>query len=127
MSGHDISAARVVKGIVLTCLFGWAIIGLAAAVSPDRDELEAREADAALTSFVANCVARDGPWRCFVSLEGLDRSTPISGETRLERMARMVPAWEVLAFCTERRKIDCADRMIGTAYSREQILEGMGE
>lgn len=123
----SVTPREIAKAFVFMCIAGWAIIAFVAAVSPSREELEAREAQAAVDSMIANCVAHEGPWRCFVKLEDLDHTSPISGRTRLQRMARMVPAWEVLAFCTEPRKVDCADRMIGVAYSRESILAGMGE
>ena len=123
-SDPDVTTWKLAKGLMLVCVAGWAAIAFAAAVLPSR---EASEASARVDSEVADCVVHEGPWRCFVKLENLDRAAPISGGTRLQRMARMVPAWEVLAFCTEPRKVDCADRIISAAYSREDILGGMGE
>lgn len=125
-----ITAASVAKGCALMMGIGWAVIAVVAAVSPSQAEVSRRQsrdrAETAITSMVANCAAQEGPWKCFVKLEAADASDPIKAPTRLQRLARIVPAWEVLAFCTEPRQVDCADRMVGKAYSREDILAGMG-
>ena len=72
---------------------------------------------------IANCINKESPWRCFVAFDKQDREKPVrSGLTRTQRMAALVPAKDVLAFCLEWRKVDCADRMIGKGWPKSDLL-----
>lgn len=122
---------QIARNITVALLFCWGFLAFCAALSPTEEERAAaeteRKAASAMTTMIADCAAQEGPWRCFVKLEALDAAEPLDGRTRLQHLARMVPAWQVLAFCTEPRFVDCADRMVGKAYSRDEILAAIGE
>lgn len=85
-----------------------------------------RQQQALIDAQVSGCVAGSNPWRCFAVFEHEDALNPVaSGASRTERMARLVPAREVLAFCLEWRKVDCADRMIGKGWARADLIAAL--
>jgi hypothetical protein len=72
------------------------------------------------------CLKDENPWRCFVAFEREDVLRPVSsGASRTERMAALTSARDVLAFCLEWRKVDCADRMIGRGWSRDDLMAAL--
>lgn len=96
----------------------------------ERKQTEARQSlrqqQALVDIQVSGCIAGENPWRCFVVFEREDVLNPLdSGPSRTERMARLVPAREVLAFCLEWRKVDCADRMIGKGWARADLMAAL--
>jgi hypothetical protein len=85
-----------------------------------------RQQQALVDVQVSGCVASENPWRCFVVFEREDVLKPVaSGASRTERMAALVSAKEVLAFCLEWRKVDCADRMIGRGWPRADLMAAL--
>lgn len=85
-----------------------------------------RQQQALIDAQVSGCVSGENPWRCFVVFEREDGLDPVaSGASRTERMAALVSAREVLAFCLEWRKVDCADRMIGRGWPRADIMAAL--
>lgn len=85
-----------------------------------------RQQQALIDAQVSGCVASSNPWRCFAVFEREDALNPVaSGASRTERMAALVPAKEVLAFCLEWRKVDCADRMIGKGWARAELIAAL--
>jgi hypothetical protein len=81
-----------------------------------------------LDGDVASCLRGESPWRCFLKLEDMDRTDPVpadAGASRIRRLAKSVSAKEVLAFCNQPRKIDCAEQMIGDGYSRDDIRSAL--
>jgi hypothetical protein len=85
-----------------------------------------RQHQALIDAQVKGCVSGENPWRCFVVFEREDALNPVeSGASRTERIAALVSAREVLAFCLEWRKVDCADRMIGKGWSRADLMAAL--
>lgn len=81
-----------------------------------------------LDGDVASCLRGDSPWKCFLKLEDMDRTDPVptdAGASRIRRLAMSVSATEVLAFCNQPRKIDCAEQMIGDGYSRDDVRSAL--
>jgi hypothetical protein len=73
---------------------------------------------------VTQCLSNESPWRCFIKLRDSDGFVPVPRAaivSRVQRLAETVTAKDVLFFCSEPRKIDCAEQMIGKGYSREVI------
>lgn len=115
---------------VFLFLFG-SMLSFAMLLSPSqeevaaRKELEARERSVAAT--VRTCLSSQGPWRCFLTLESADAADPVEGVLRTRELAKITTAKQLLAFCTEPRKVDCADQIVGKGYSSEDILAAMEE
>lgn len=77
---------------------------------------------------VASCMQTRSSWQCFVAMETLDRTTPAPfGISRTRRVAAVAPAHELISLCLEPRKVDCANRMIGHGYSREDVLAALND
>ncbi|NTF17978.1 hypothetical protein G6L37_06145 [Agrobacterium rubi] len=100
-------------------------------LSPTGEEAEARrilDAQKKEMSFdVRGCLMTLGPWRCFLQLDAKDVADPVKGLARTAVLAEIVTAKQVIAACTEQRRVDCADRMFGKGYSNEDILAAIGE
>lgn len=85
-----------------------------------------RQQQARIGYEVSSCAENENPWRCFAYFDQQDAVNPVaSGASRTERFAAIVPAREVLAFCLEWRKADCADQMIGKGWSRADLVAAM--
>lgn len=90
----------------------------------DEERTQARLVQERLDGDVASCLRGESPWNCFLKLGDMDRADPVppdAGASRIRRLATSVSAQEVLAFCNEPRKIDCAEQMIGDGYSRHDV------
>jgi hypothetical protein len=94
----------------------------------DEERTQARLVQERLDGDVASCLRGESPWKCFLKLETMDRTDPVptdAGASRIRRLAKSVSAKEVLAFCNQPRKIDCAEQMIGDGYSRDDIQSAL--
>lgn len=94
----------------------------------DEERTQARLVQERLDGDVASCLRGESPWNCFVKLETMDRTDPVpadAGASRIRRLAKSVSAGEVLAFCNQPRKIDCAEKMIGDGYSRDDVQSAL--
>jgi hypothetical protein len=124
--------------ILLTAVLGTSILcGLALMFDPGiaKASLERKRTDArgrfireqvSIDEDVSSCVRNENPWRCFVAFADEDRMHPVPfGASRTQRMAAIAPARDVLAFCLEWRKVDCADLMFGKGWSRAELIQGM--
>ncbi|WP_327211332.1 hypothetical protein [Rhizobium leguminosarum] len=72
---------------------------------------------------VRECLETRGAWRCYedVLYEDATHRVRYGSTSRVERLARMVDVKEMLAFCDYGSKVDCANRIVGHGYTREQV------
>jgi hypothetical protein len=132
------SAGNFVGGIIvgvpaLVCIY----VALVLPFDPEYQKMSRERAEIArqaellqkrLDGDVVSCLRGESPWRCFLKLEDMDRTDPVpadAGASRIRRLAKSVSAKEVLAFCNQPRKIDCAEQMIGDGYSRDDIRSAL--
>jgi hypothetical protein len=96
-----------------------------------KQQNEARQAalvQESLDGDVSSCLKTQSAWKCFVKLDQMDAATPVppeAGASRTRRLAAAVPAKDVLAFCLEPRKVDCATRMVGKGWSADDLTSAM--
>jgi hypothetical protein len=132
------SAGNFVGGIIvgvpaLVCIY----VALVLPFDPEYQKMSRERAEIArqaellqkrLDGDVVSCLRGDSPWKCFLKLGDMDRTDPVppdAGASRIRRLAKSVSAEEVLAFCSQPRKIDCAEQMIGDGYSRSDIQSAL--
>lgn len=132
MSAGNIIGA-VIVAIPVSFLLAAATVSLAPKFQEemrkrDEERTHARLVQESLDGDVASCLRGESPWNCFVKLEAMDRTDPVpadAGASRIRRLAKSVSAGEVLAFCNQPRKIDCAEKMIGDGYSRGDVRSAL--
>lgn len=99
-------------------------------VRKDREETgQARLVQENLNGDVSSCLKSESPWQCFVKLSKMDITFPVpreAGASRTQRLANSVSADDVLAFCLEPRKVNCATRMVGKGWSDRALKAAIG-
>jgi hypothetical protein len=76
---------------------------------------------------VRQCLAGRGAWRCYEEVRYEDDTHRVryGSISRVERLARTVDIKEMLAFCDYGSKVDCANRIVGHGYTREQVAAAL--